>query len=267
MAVNNYKLTTVATLDFYTEGPVLDAQGNLYFTDLKGGTIYQYTRERRVVKWAHSPCPNGQYILPNGDHVICDVETSSIKRFNSSGKFREDLITGYCAGVKLFCPNDIVADDNETIYFTDSIRYNGKVFSKRQREEKVVAENLDYPNGLVCSHDRQWLFVAESFQNRILKVCLSTGQINVFCTLPQNSSERNEDNLPDGLALDDEGNIWVAHHGMQAIHQISPEGRLLGSIDTTFRLASNVTSSGKILFVTGGQGEPGPGQVIKIELQ
>ena len=91
--------------------------------------------------------------------------------------------------------------------------------------------------------------------------------MNVFAQLPEHPSGNEQDNLPDGLALDSEGNLWVAHYGMHAIRKISPEGKLLSSINTTLPFTSNVIFVDENdLMITGGYGEPGPGALFNIAL-
>ncbi|HEX3934340.1 MAG TPA: SMP-30/gluconolactonase/LRE family protein, partial [Puia sp.] len=78
-------------------------------------------------------------------------------------------------------------------------------------------------------------------------------------------SGKEQDNLPDGMTLDDDENLWVAHYGMQAIHKLSPGGNLLLSVNTTIPFTSNLTfSDERTLIVTGGYGEPGPGALCRI---
>ena len=267
------RLEKIARLPFYTEGPVRDSQGNVYCSTLSGGTILKIDLENRIKEWAYSNCPNGQTILPNDDHLICDAKLAAVRRFDSNGKFIKNEIEKYCDGLELHCPNDITTDNEENIYFTDSIRSAGKVcFAGAKGGQAIIVENLDYPNGLVLSSNQKILYVAESYENRILKINLESpgikkGNVEVFVELPVNVSGKKEDNLPDGLALDYDGNIWVAHYGMQSIHKISPEGKLLLSIDTGMPLTSNLFFlNPETIIVTGGYGEPGPGGLFRIFL-
>lgn len=273
MTHSNIKIERLADLPFYTEGPAMDKDGNLYYTTLSGGLIWKRDKEGRNTKWAQMPCPNGQFIVYNGEHIICDSNQGTIKRFTADGVFIKDEISGQCAGTKVTTPNDLVADNMGNIFFTNSVRHVGKVFLLgASGEERILAQGLDYPNGLVLSLDQQLLYVAESFQNRILKIDLKNNhrekiKVSVLAELPRNKSGREQDNLPDGIALDCEGNLWVAHYGMQALQVLSPKGKWLLSVDTGIPLTSNlIFIDTKTLFVTGGYQEPGPGAISKISL-
>ncbi|HEY1062578.1 MAG TPA: SMP-30/gluconolactonase/LRE family protein [Daejeonella sp.] len=261
----------IADLPFYTEGPVADGIGNFFCTTLHGGSILKINNRNEISEWAKSVCPNGQIILPGGDHLVCDSMLASVRRFSRYGKFLKNEIEGYCADFPIYSPNDLIKDQMGNLYFTDSIRHKGKVcFFGINGEQKIVVDGLDYPNGLVLSADEDCLYVAESYENRILKLVLKapglTGESpKVFVRLPVNPSGNEIDNLPDGLALNNRGELLVAHYGMQAIQLISDAGKHLATMDTGMPLTSNLCFlDDNTLVVTGGFGEPGPGCLFKI---
>jgi gluconolactonase len=255
---------------YYTEGPVIDATGKVYFTNLAGGMIIRMNGEH-FSDWAQSNCPNGQIILPNGDHIICDSRQSALIRFDEEGVFLGKDVDGRCAGEQVKVPNDLIADKMGNIYFTDSVRHEGKVFFLGANgEQKVLASGLDYPNGLALSRDEKRIFVAESYQNRVIAFeingSLPLANDCVWVNLPRNPSMKITDNLPDGIKVDDYGCLWVAHYGMSKIHQFSPSGKLMQSILLPFEFVSNLFIRENTVVVTGGYNEPGPGAIAKIEL-
>jgi len=267
------RIEKIGDLPFYTEGPAMDSKGNMYCTTLSGRAILKIDAENKITEWAYSDCPNGQIVLPDDDHLVCDVKLAAVRRFDSNGKFIKNEIEKYCAGIEVYCPNDLITDSNGNIYFTDSIRNKGKVcFLGVNGEQSILADDLDYPNGLVLSFDQKTLYVAESYKNRVIKIVLESagnmkGSIEVFADLPTHSSGKEINNLPDGLAIDWDGDLWVAHYGMQAIHKLSPEGKLLDSINTNMPLTSNLFfCDPETIVVTGGYGEPGPGGLFKVFL-
>ncbi len=265
----NTQIEKIVDLPFYTEGPAMDSIGNIYCSTLAGRSILKIDAQYRITKWAQLTCPNGQIILPNDEHLICD--DAAIRRFDKEGKFIKTEMEGHCGGIPVYSSNDLVTDSGGNIYFTDSIRNNGKVcFLGADGQRHILATGLDYPNGLVLSSHQEWLYVAESYKNRILKIDLKSpgiakGRAEIFAELPRHQSGREQDNLPDGLTLDKYGNLWVAHYGMQAVHWISPAGRLLSSINTMMPFTSNlIFADEQTLIVTGGYEEPGPGALLRI---
>ena len=265
----NKSVEVITKLPWYTEGPVVDELGNVYVTTLKGGCVLKIDTNYNVTEWAKSPCPNGQLILPDGDHLICDSLLSTISRFDKDGKFIRHEIEAYCGGEKITSPNDLVADSKGRIYFTDSIRQKGKVcYYEPGGSQGVIATGLDFPNGIEISADEKTLFVAESYKNRILAFNLpAKSSYVVFANLPVHSSGEIIKNLPDGIKKDRNGNLLVAHYGMNAVQVLSAQGKLIHSISTEFSLPSNLFIDGNVIFITGGYDEPQPGGLIKLVLE
>jgi gluconolactonase len=273
MLKKKHEMITMAAVDFYTEGPAVDHYGNIYFTMLSGENIMQVNADGEMLLWAKSSCPNGQIILANGEHLVCDSKLGKVLRFSPQGQLMGAASNETCAGIKVNVPNDLLMDDHGNLYFTDSIRHHGAVFCIAQNgDESLIASGLDYPNGLVLSVDKKNLFVAESYQNRIIRIPLNdedkpAGDAGVFIDLPQHPSGNPIGNLPDGIAMNSQGIMAIAHYGMAAVHLVSTKGNLIETIDTGLACTSNVYFlDDQTLIVTGGSNEPGPGAVLKIKL-
>ncbi len=273
--MKTYDIVKLADTEFYTEGPVVDHRGNFFFTTLTGGQIITLRSKTPGSVWAEGNCPNGQVIMSNGEHWVCESRTGRISAYHPDGSFRATVIDGVCAGTPFTTPNDLVTDSKGNLYFTDSVRETGKVFfSGADGRQQLIDGHIDYANGLALSNSEDILYVAESYGNRILAFHFKTlpdggTERRTLIDLPLHPSGDPLKNLPDGLAVDKDGRIWVAHYGMQAIQVVSPEGFLLHTIDTGLPLTSNLafikdTPGKKELLVTGGYGEPGPGAVLLI---
>lgn len=265
-------------IGFYTEGPGLDASGNLFFTTLRGGTIMKMDPEGQVSKWAQLSCPNGQRILSNGHHLVCETGLKAVVELDAEGRLVRHNPWEVCAGRAFSSPNDLIVDDQGGFYFTDSVRHRGQVFyvGADGREKRVLSQ-LDYPNGIALSANGQQLFVAESYTNRILVVELTAAGIakkepEVFIDLPVNPLPTDPErmpftaNLPDGIAFDELGRLWVAHYGMGALQVVDQGGKHLASVPTGIPATSNLcfTPDFNCIYVSGGSGEPGPGMIHKI---
>lgn len=269
----NLQSTIVKLLDlpFYTEGPCADDAGNWFFTTLSGGQLLRMRSGEAPVRWAEAGCPNGQLITSEGTHLVCDSTAGAIVQFDRAGNRAGALVNKECAGHTVYCPNDLIEDRDGNVFFTDSVRDSGRVFKAgKDGLQHCIAAGLDYPNGLALSPDQSLLYVAESYRNRILAISLNgkaAPSVFVWAVLPGHRSGRPVDNLPDGLATDAQGRVWVAHYGMQAIQVFSPGGILLASLDTALPLTSNLCFVSdqphrKSVLITGGYAEPGPGAVL-----
>ncbi len=265
----------VAKPDFYCEGPCVDQQGNIYFSNLQGGFITRIDLEGKQHSWAKATCPNGQRVMQTGEHLVCDSLDASIKRFDPQGNFVERSAQGKCEDLEIRVPNDLIIDHQHGFYFTDSVRHTGAVyFFGFDGSSRVMARSIDYANGIALSSDRTKLYVAESYRNRILTLDLNDpgvpeGKPEVFADLPRNENKSETGNLPDGIAFDTEGRLWVAHYGMQSLQVLSSTGDLLATYDTGIPLTSNLCFAGEnrsSVFVTGGLGEPKPGLFTRLDV-
>jgi sugar lactone lactonase YvrE len=90
---------------------------------------------------------------------------------------------------------------------------------------EVVATGLTLPNGIGWSPDDTRLYLADSMTHEILVTDFSaeTGAIGAFETLC-----RIEAGLPDGLAIDGDGCLWIAVWGASVVQRYTPDGELIG---------------------------------------
>jgi gluconolactonase len=112
------------------------------------------------------------------------------------------------------------------------------------------------------------LLVAESKRNRILVFPVlgpgKLGEYRVLINLPQKGTGQ-IDNQPDGIALDAEGNLFVAHYGMRQVQVVSPAGKLIRRYPGGNLTTSNVAFAGPNmdqLYLTGGE----PGALFRLDL-
>ena len=159
------------------------------------------------------------------------------------------LIDGY-EGKSFNRPNDIAFDEQGNLYFSDPKEYKkedpkGRIFyyNFSNKELKLVAEGLDFPNGLGISPTTKKLYVSESGRNRILEFEITkSGDLKnkmIFIELDGGD--------PDGIEFDVEGNLYVPHFGTGAVFVISPKGKILQEVKTPGEKPSNIEFGDKDL--------------------
>jgi gluconolactonase len=256
----------------YTEGVVVDQAGNLYFSHEK--IVTKVAPDGTTTTWAETGAPNGHKVLADGTHLICDAKRHALLHLDADGKELNPAATE-SDGRPLRGPNDLALDPSSGgVYFTDPATSNesnpdGTIhYLDAQGICHTIARDLAYPNGIVIRPGGTELLVAESKHNRILAFPIRApgklGPLRVLIDLPAKSSGQ-IDNQPDGIALDSEGNLFVAHYGMRQVQVVSPEGKLLRRYPGGNLTTSNVAFAGPtmdLLYVTGGQ----PGALFRIDL-
>jgi gluconolactonase len=153
-----------------------------------------------------------------------------------------------CQGAPFKGPCDLVCDNRGGVYFTDSGDFEddwrsgqaaGAVYylAPGAAQARRLSAPLHFPNGIALSGDDAQLYVNEHRCNRTLKYPISEQvgllESQVFyayddeCLLPP--SEAFELG-PDGMCVDEEGCLFVAHYGGGKVVQLSPQGELLQMI-------------------------------------
>jgi gluconolactonase len=259
-AQTTVKPVKIAEVPGYCEGIVFDRAGQAYVSDTQHGTIYKISPDGKTAVWASTPAPNGHKILADGTHLVADK--GAVLHLDANGKKLRDA-SSESGGKPLRSPNDISIDPKGGFYFTDPggsgvEKPIGTVhYVDPQGKTHTIADGLAFPNGIVLRPDGKTLLVGESGHNRVLIYDVTApgkiGNRRVFATLPTKQGDQIE-NAPDGMALDEAGNLFVAHYGMHTVQVLSPEGKLLRSYPGGNLTTSNVAFAGPNLdqlYITG----------------
>ncbi len=118
-----------------------------------------------------------------------------------------------------------------------------------------MIEGVSIPNGIGWSADDARMFFIDS----------PTRNIYVFVFDLESGSLSNgevffhygddDEGVPDGFAMDVEGNLWTAICGGGKVLKISPEGKVVGVIEMPTRMISCPGFAGEELFITSAEEE------------
>lgn len=264
----------VLQLRTFSEGPVFDYDGNLFVSH--GPFITKLTPEGVSSVWLETDGPNGHKVLPDGTHLVCEPRRRLVLHVSPAGEILGNA-SETCDGKPLRAPNDLTLDPQGGFYFTDpggsreapigTVHYVDAAGTTH-----LAAGGLRVPNGIVLRADGSTLLVAETAPNRILEFPVlapgKLGEMRVFAELPSKEGVAAE---PDGMALDSEGNLYVAHLGMGAVEVLDPQGKLIRSLPGGNYDVSNLAFGGpdlNQLFITGSVGHRSDtaGRVYRLDL-
>ena len=276
------KIEVLSSGYMWSEGPVWVKNGEfLLFSDVPANTIYRWKEGDKsatpflkpsgytgLSRYSNEPGSNGLIINQKGELVSCehgDRRVSSMP-LEVGGK---RTLTDSFQGKKLNSPNDIVQHSSGTYYFTDPPYGLDKWEKDPTRETdifgvyrigtdgkvSVVISNLQRPNGLAFSPDEKILYVAQSDPDRAIIMSYliqndgSLANGKVFYDATPAVKEGKLKGLPDGMKIDKKGNLFATGPGGVLI--ISPEGKLLGRIDTNEPTANCAWGDdGATLYIT-----------------
>ncbi len=135
----------------------------------------------------------------------------------------------------------------------DYTRSKGKIFQLDSNLQfKSVINDLALPNGSGFSPEGQTFYVNEMMASRILAFDFdsSSGKFTNRRTLCEISSETG---YPDGMTIDSEGCIWIAHWQGFQISRINPDGKIIEEIKAPVPSPTCMTFGGedlKTLYIT-----------------
>lgn len=253
----------------FLEGPSFDRDGNLYVVDIPHGRVFRVTpRGQFTVVTEYDGEPNGLKIHKDGRIFIADYKNGLLQLDPVSGAVTPVLQGRRSERFKGL--NDLFFGANGDIYFTDQGETGlhdptGRVYrlAADGRLDCLVG-TVPSPNGLVMDLGEKALYVAATRGNGVWRLPGasegSTTKVGIFVQMSGGPGG------PDGMALDEEGNLAVAHFGLGCVWLFSPHGEPLYRINSCRgRLTTNMAYGGKdrrTLFIT----ESETGTILKAEM-
>lgn len=198
----------------FTEGPAVNARGEVFFTDIPEGKIHRVDLEGRVSVFVeNSPGVNGLMFSDDGFLVACQNGTKRIVRYDASGK--EEVILENAPS------NDLVVLP-EGGYYTDPA--NHRIWHvNAEGKRQVVDEGLGFPNGLIPSTDQTFLWVSDTRDRFVYSYKIEPdGKLShrqKYGWLHRGDADR--DAGADGMTVDTEGRLYVTTRlGIQVLDQL-----------------------------------------------
>ena len=265
----------------WSEGPTWVKDGAyLLFSDVPKNVIYKWDEKSGLSvflkpsgytglsAYTEEQGSNGLIIDNKGRLISCEHGDRRISALSLTAGGKVTLSDNF-EGKRLNSPNDVAQHPvNSSYYFTDPPYGLSKRLGDKAQElkqfgvYKITAEgkttlqvaDLTRPNGLAFSPDGKIMYIAQSDPERAaimsypIDASGNTGKGTLlFDATPM--SKAGLKGLPDGLKLDQSGNIWTSGPGGLLI--LSPKGKLLGRIESS-ELISNCAwgDDGSTLYLT-----------------
>jgi gluconolactonase len=159
---------------------------------------------------------------PEDELFVCNPSLGVV-RVHRDG--RHTIFATHADDRQLICPNYPVFDRRGNLYVSDSGQWkkgNGCLARfTPDGQGTVIGGPFGYANGLALSSDERFLFMVESDADSVYRFELrndgSLGERKIYA--------REVGRLPDGLAMDGNGNLYVSCYASDDIHRISPAGQ------------------------------------------
>ncbi len=145
-------------------------------------------------------------------------------------------------------PNGLTFDEAGALYVSDS--FHGAIYRINAAHlcAPCTVDNLAHDpllatagfppfgaNGIDLNADESALFIANTGDDRVLRLDLSTGEITVFAE---------SINGADGIAFDDAGRLWVAANQADQVTVLDDTGRVIAELGEFLGVKNNGTARG-----------------------
>jgi gluconolactonase len=227
----------------FTEGPQWRESANEFvFSDIDGNTIYHWPGSGTpTVFRMPSGSSNGLAIDSQNVLLACEHGNRRVARGDSA---TPTTVVDRFEGSRLNSPNDVVVRYDGTIYFTDppygiqdaqrELSFMG-VFRISSLTGSLTAERRgalsERPNGIAIAPSQERLYVGDSEANlvRAFDIGFDGVLANARVFIPSVAG-------PDGMAVDVDGNLYIAASAGVAVY--APDGTLWGTISVPMQPAN-----------------------------
>lgn len=269
----------------FPEGPVWGPDGTLCVTEITGGRITAIAPDGSKRTFAETGgAPNGAALGPDGYLYVTNnggKNPGYIQRIDTHGKVEK--LYEHCDGQPFQGPNDLVMDTHGGFYFTDPgpLSREGTKFGHLYyaRRDGSSVKRMQYlfllPNGIALTPDDATLIVLESLTSRVWAIPIESpgvlAQVDagarsgsprfwpvsaLLATVPQPAA-------PDGMCVDQAGNLLICAHNSGMVSVYAPDGTPLAQIAVEDHRLTNCCFGGgdfQTLYIT----ESGLGRVVTV---
>jgi gluconolactonase len=231
------------------EGPTIDTDGSLLFSDVLNGGVYRLAADGAITTVVPKRRGIGGIALHADGGIVCsgrdvvhihDGETRTVLHVDDVAGWN-DLCTDASGRVYAGALRFAVFDPNAVVI-------PGECWSvDSDTGPAILFDGVVHANGVVCLPDGR--VVMSDTRSRELVFFDSTTQT-------RRAVDMREHGHPDGMALDEDGNVWVALVS-GGVGRFAPDGHLLDRIEPPSSFVTSLCFSGNDLYVTtGGHDDP-----------
>ena len=235
----------------FTEGPAADAEGNVFFTDLRVSRIHRWSIDGKLTVYREdSGGANGLFFDSKGNLLACEGDRGRITSVDPQGKVT--VLADQYNNKRFNKPNDLWIDPKGGVYFSDPVYGGADIVQNGEHVYYIppdrssvirVIDDMVRSNGLIGTRDGKTLYVTDAGARETYRYAIGDDGTLSNKTLFVSVGS-------DGMTIDTEGNVYLTENGVLVF---DPSGKLIERIDIPNR-PTNVCFAGsdrQTLFITG----------------
>lgn len=208
--------------------------GALWFSDCHDGRVVAIDSEGRSLESFEVPGgPAGLGWLPDGRLLVVSIANICVYRREADGRL---VLHADLSSLHRYHTNDMVVDPAGNAYVgevafrigSEDPRTTSIALVRPDGTVEAATQGVTTPNGSAIAPDGKTFVVAESWIRRITTFdLLADGKLSngrLFWQLDVND-------IPDGMCLDEEGNVWAACPFTNSVARVSPTKGVVSRIN------------------------------------
>lgn len=217
------------------EGVMALDDGSLYAADGRGRCA-RISRDGETTFFGDvGGAPNGICLDVQGNCIIANIGNGQVQSLSGDGQ--HSVLLTEVEGKKIPAPNFPFVDSRGRLWVSNSTEReniqdslqnpgpDGCIVLIDEGKPRIVADGIVFANGLTLDKKEEFLYVAESPERDILRFRIQEDGSLVDREVygPKPLAELG---IPDGIAFDEAGNLWVTFPRWNAVGFITPERSL-----------------------------------------
>ena len=231
---------TIGTGLVRPEGVMAADDGSIYTTDGRG-CCSRITKDGKTAFWGNlGGLPNGLCLDKEGNCLVANIGNGQLQLLAPAGT--QKVLMTEVDGKRMYTPNFPFIDSQNRLWVSNSTDHedlnvalqsyipDGSVVLLQEGRARIRAGGICFANGLTLDAGEKFLYLAETIKRRILR----------YAVAPDGSLSPPEvygpdflgkQGFPDGIAFDEEGNLWITFPGWNAVGYLTPQEKLVIALE------------------------------------
>lgn len=222
------------------EGVMAADDGSIYTTDGRG-CCSRIEKDGKTTFWGSlGGLPNGLCLDKEGNCLVANIGNGQLQSLAPDGTHQ--VLMKEADGKRMYTPNFPFIDSENRLWVSNSTDHedlnvalqsyipDGSVVLLQQGRARIQAGGICFANGLTLDAEEKFLYLAETIKRRILRYAVAPdGSLSPPAVYGPDFLGKQ--GFPDGIALDEAGNLWITFPGWNAVGYLTPREELVIALE------------------------------------